>query len=107
MLGGNLSWADAAKQITRHLHKLVDDQQRVMVFSCCHSKDGFEATKAVFKDYFTGAYYFNRENIPFAYAITVWGMFYLKKKLNKPHGAIVEAVNKFLDEDLLAFKTYS
>ncbi len=107
MLGGTMKWADVATQITKHLHKLKDDQKRVMVFSCCHSQDGFNATKAALKDYFTGAYYFNKEEIPFPYAITIWAMFYLKKRISKPHGAIVDAVNKFMGEDILVFDSYA
>ena len=106
MLGGTMKWADVAAQITKHLHKLKDDQKRVMVFSCCHSSDGFQATKAALKEYFTAAYYFKREDLPFSHAITIWAMFYLKKRLSKPHGAIVEAINGFLREEILVFSTY-
>ena len=107
MLGGTMKWAGVAAQITKHLHKLKADQKRVMVFSCCHSSYGFRATKAALKDYFTGAYYFRKETIPFSHAITIWAMFYLKKRLAKPHGAIVKAVNDFLGEDILVFHSYA
>ena len=107
MLGGTMSWADVAKQIVRHLHKLKTDEKRVMVFSCCHSEDGFKATKKTLSGYFTGAYYFKREKIPFAYAITVWTMFYLKKRLSKPHSAIVKSINDFMGEEILAFDDYT
>lgn len=107
MLGGPMKWTDVALQITKHLHKLKSDEKRVMIFSCCHSEDGFKKTKSAFADYFTGAYYFKTEEIPFSHAITIWAMFYLKKKLSKPHGAIVEAINKFLGKDVLTFGSYS
>ena len=106
MLGGNISWKEVADQVKRHLHPLKAGEQRVMVFSCCHSKAGFNATRAAFKDYFTGAYYFSLEELPFAYAITVWSMFYLKKTLSNPHAAIVADINSFLGEPLLVFGAY-
>jgi len=107
LLGGTMKWKDVATQITRHLHPLKGDEQRVMVFSCCHSADGFRATKKRFTEYFTGAYYFSRETVPFAFAITIWSMFYLKKKLSKPHGAIVDTINTFMDEEILTFDSYA
>lgn len=107
MLGGRMKWADVATQITKHLHKLKDGQKRVMVFSCCYSADGFRATRAALKGYFSGAYYFSKEKIPFSYAITIWAMFYLKKNLSNPHGAIVKAVNDFLGANILVFDSYA
>ncbi len=106
MLGGTMKWAQVANQITKHLHKLDADQKRVMVFSCCHSSDGFHATKGALQNYFTGAYFFKEETIPFSHALTIWAMFYLKKRLSKPHGAIVEAVNEFFGEEKLVFRPY-
>lgn len=106
MLGGTMKWPDVAAQITRHLHKLKNGERRVMVFSCCHSEDGFYATESAFRDYFSAAYFFRTKTIPFSHAITIWAMFYLKKRLSKPHGAIVSMVNTFLDDDLLVFKSY-
>jgi hypothetical protein len=41
MLGGNVAWSDVAKQVTRHLHPLATNEQRIICFSCCHSMAGF------------------------------------------------------------------
>ncbi|MBP7947567.1 MAG: hypothetical protein KA191_16075 [Verrucomicrobia bacterium] len=106
MLGGTMRWTEVARQITKHLHKLKDDQKRVMVFSCCHSSDGFHATRMALKDYFTGAYYFSSETVSFSDAITIWTMFYRNKRLAKPHGAIVKVINEFLGKNLLVFRSY-
>ena len=106
MLGGNLKWADVAKQIIRHLKPLTSKQKRVMCFSCCYSKYGFNRTKKHFKDYFSGAYYFTEEKIGFSTSITSWSMFYLKKKLSRPHGAIVKAINEFMKSEIITFKSY-
>ena len=106
MLGGTMSWVDVAEQITKHLHKLKSGQQRVMVFSCCYSSDGFQATKETLKDYFTGAYYFNMASVQFAKAITLWVMFYFKKRLKWPHEKVVTAINEYLGEKILVFSTY-
>ena len=106
MLGGTLAWDKVARQVTRHLHSLEPEQQRVMVFSSCHSSDGFKATRDQFKDYFSAAYFFKPTKIPFAQAITTWSMFYLNKSLDKPHGAIVKPINEFFGEEVLVFKTY-
>ncbi|NCB26100.1 MAG: hypothetical protein EOM62_11610 [Bacteroidia bacterium] len=106
MLGGHVEWKEVAKQVARHLHPLANDQQRIICFSCCYSKDGFDHTKSAFSSYFTGAYLFAKTEVPFAQAVTVWAMFYLKKKLTKPHEAIVQSINDFIGEKLLIFKKY-
>jgi hypothetical protein len=106
MLGGNVKWADVAKQVTRHLKPLTTKQKRVMCFSCCFSKYGFNQTKNYFKDYFSGAYYFAEEKIAFSTSITTWSMFYLRKKISRPHGAIVKAINEFMKSEVIIFRTY-
>ena len=106
LLDGEMLWADVAKQITRHLHPLAAGRQRIMIFSCCHSKDGFDATKSELAPYFSGAYHFRAESIAFSKAITTWTMFYLKKKIENPHEAIVDPINNFIDEEVLVFRSY-
>ena len=58
LLGGEATWNEVSTRISRFLHPLTTDQQRVIVFSCCHSRDGYEATRGALSTYFTGAYYF-------------------------------------------------
>ncbi len=76
MLGGTVSWAEVSKQIIKHIRPLSNDEQRIICFSCCHSLDGFKKTKTHLHPYFTGAYIFTEESVPFAESITVWSMFY-------------------------------
>lgn len=104
-LGGEMKWKDVARQIRRHLHPL-NGKRRVIVFSCCHSRAGFEKTRFWLEDYFTGAYFFDPVKIGFPTAMTTWLMFYLKKNIDKPHEAIVDAINGFLGSEVLKFKTY-
>lgn len=106
MLGGSVKWSDVAKQVMRHLKPLEKNQKRVMCFSCCYSKYGYNRTKRYFKDYFSGAYYFKEEKIAFATAIATWSMFYLRKRISQPHGAIVKAINEFMKSEVIIFKTY-
>jgi hypothetical protein len=106
LLGGTMNWATVADQITKHLKPLGQGRQRVMCFSCCHSADGFLATKQKLTGYFTGAYYFSTERISFATAMTVWTMFYFRKKLDAPHAKVVADINAFVGKDILAFNTY-
>lgn len=76
-LRGGMSWRKFAEHITCHLRPL-DDEQRVAVFSCCNSADGFKATKKIFETYFTAAYLLNDEEVEevnFSDAITIWAMF--------------------------------
>jgi hypothetical protein len=73
-LGGGMNWGPVARQIIRHLHPLQNGGKRVMIFSCCHSRTGFERTKFWFEEYFTGAYYFDQKKIEFSTAITTWLM---------------------------------
>ncbi|WP_153306299.1 hypothetical protein [Desulfatiglans anilini] len=76
MLGGTVSWAEVSKQIIKHIRPLSNDEQRIICFSCCHSLDEFKKTKTHLHPYFTGAYIFTEESVPFAESITVWSMFY-------------------------------
>ena len=96
MLGESVSWAAVAEQISKHLHPLSGNAQRVICFSCCHSYAGYKATQSTLKQYFTGAYHFAEEKVPFSTAITTWTMFYLKKKLANPHEGIAKAINTFM-----------
>ena len=106
MLGGHVAWKEVANQVTKHLQPLSTGKQRVICFSCCHSKEGFNQTRSALASYFTGAYLFAETEVPFAQTVTVWAMFYLKKQLTKPHEAIVQSVNDFIGEKLLIFKKY-
>jgi len=106
MLGGTMTWTSVAAQITKHLRPLSRGQKRVIVFSCCHSTDALHATEKFLRTYFTGAYYFNAQKVAFSKAMTIWAMFYFRKRLSKPHEAIVEDINKFIGEDILAFHSY-
>jgi len=106
MLGGTMKWASVVAQITKHLHPLSRNQKRVIVFSCCHSTDAFRSTEKLLSGYFTGAYYFKADEVSFSKAMTIWAMFYFKKRLSKPHEAIVEDINTFIGEDILVFESY-
>lgn len=106
LLGGRVRWAEVGDQIVRHLHPLKKGEQRVMVFSCCYSREGYEGTKRQLSPYFSGAYYFKPKRIYFADAIAVWAMFYLEKRLDRPHRAIVKRINRYLRRAVLAFAPY-
>lgn len=56
--------------------------------------------------YFSGGYYFCQETIAFSQAITVWSMFYLKKRLQLPHQKIVAAINAFLGEEIIGYRSF-
>jgi len=106
MLGQEATWKEVATQVVRHMRPLSEGDQRVICFSCCYSLSGFRKTKSQFAPYFTGAYIFTEDNVAFAEAVTVWSMFYLKKRLSRPHEAIVKPINEFLGRDLLSFRKY-
>lgn len=104
LIGGSVPWGKAASVITSYLCPLASGQQRVMVFSCCHSTDGVTATSAALKPFVTGIYHVKKTEIPFATAITCWSMFYLKKDVAKPHAKIADDINAFLGEEVVVFK---
>jgi hypothetical protein len=76
----------------------------VLCLSCCHSRNGYNAIKKSLKGHFTGVYYFNRQEIEFATAMTVWSMFYRKKSLTRPARKIVGSINAFFGQDVLAYR---
>jgi len=104
-LRGGMPWQRIAEHITRYLCPL-GDERRVMVFSCCHSRDGFEATKHIFRRHFTAAYLFNEVEVDFCDAITVWAMFYFRKTVSNPHMRIVDPINEFFGDEVLQFRRY-
>lgn len=57
--------------------------------------------KPFLKGHFTAIYHFKSEEIGFSHAMTIWSMFYLKKKLSRPHGAIMKDVNTFMGSEVL------
>lgn len=104
-LKGNLTWKEFARLVVPHLAPR-EEERRVMVFSCCHSHDGFSATKKIFRNHFTGAYLFESEEADFCDALAVWAMFYLKKTVRNPHERIAEDVNRFFGKPVLRFRRY-
>lgn len=104
LVGGNVEWSDLAQTLTsKWVAPLRKSEQRVLCVSCCFSPNAVAAMKPSLSRYFTGCYYFRDCRVPFATAITVWSMFYLKKTLALPHQKIVQSINEFLDEEALGF----
>ena len=104
-LKGSMNWKEFAELTVQHVIPLKRDR-RVMVFSCCHSLAGFEATKRVFKNHFTAAYLFEPVQPDFCDALAIWSMFYLRKTVDNPHQAIVAKINEFVGSPALRFKSY-
>jgi hypothetical protein len=102
-IGGSVKWADVADKLKSMFPKLKADEQRVLTLSCCYSKAGIVAMKPLLAGHFTASYHFVPDTIGFSTAITTWSMFYLKKKLTRPHLAIKDDINKFMGEDILEF----
>lgn len=100
-IGGSVKWADVATKLIKFFPKLVQGEQRVLTLSCCYSKDGAQAMKAILKGHFTAIYHFKSDEVGFSRAMTVWSMFYLKKRLSKPHGAIMKDINAFMGSEVL------
>jgi hypothetical protein len=103
LIGRQTSWSEVAKKLKCVAPRLPADVQRVLTLSCCFSALGYRALKPRLRGHFTGCYYFSSNKIGFSDAITVWAMFYMRKTIKRPHAAIVERINKFLDEDILCF----
>jgi hypothetical protein len=105
LIGGSMPWRDVANKIKAIAPALKPGKQRVLILSCCYSRDGYTALKPLFKGHFTGFYYFESEVIDFATAMTVWSMFYRKKSIKKPASAVVEVINKFFDEKVIVYNS--
>jgi hypothetical protein len=103
LIGGNLPWGAIAAQLKIVAPRLPQGQQRVLSLSCCYSKDGYKALRSLLKGHFTGCYYFVNERIGFSDAMTTWEMFYKRKTISRPHGAVVRRINDFFDEDVIQF----
>ena len=53
--------------------------------------------------HFTAMYYFTEEKIAFSKAMAVWSLFYLEKSFQHPEEAIVDRINGFFNDKVLAF----
>ncbi|MRH00683.1 hypothetical protein GIY21_10310 [Xanthomonas sontii] len=100
-IGGSVKWQDVAEKLTKFFPKLGEGEQRVLTLSCCHSIAGVKAMGPILKGHFSAIYHFKTEEIGFSQAMTIWSMFYLKKKLSRPHGAIMKDINTFFGSEVL------
>lgn len=100
-IGGSVKWQEVAKKLTKFFPTLADDEQRVLTLSCCFSRHGVAAMRPILKGHFTAIYHFKAETIGFSQAMTIWSMFYLKKKLSRPHQAIIKDINAFMGSEVL------
>jgi len=73
-----------------------------LCLSCCYSEGGYNTLRPLLKGHFTGAYYFVKETIRFATAMTVWSMFYLHRIEVVP-ARRVEKINTFLGEEVIRY----
>lgn len=103
LIGGDINWNDLAEKLKIIAPKLLKTNQRVLSISCCHSRSGYFALKPLLKGYFTGCYYFINTEILFSDAMTTWAMFYRRKTIERPHGAVVDRINKSFGKDIIQF----
>lgn len=104
LIGGGLDWAKVACQINTLVPKLRGKQKRVLCISCCFSASAALKMSKRLEERFTAVYHFREDKIAFHKAMTVWSMFYCQKRLDKPHQAIADRVNKFFGDNVLVFR---
>jgi hypothetical protein len=103
LIGGTRTWTQVASKLKTVAPRLQQNRQRVLTLSCCYSENGFRKLKPHLKGHFTGCYYFAVKEVGFSDAITDRAMFYKRKTIARPHRAIVDRINDFFDQDLIAF----
>jgi putative transcriptional regulator len=99
LIGTHMSWSDVANKLKQIAPVLPKNRQRVLCLSCCHSGEGYRRMKSDLSGHFTGVYYFAEDKIAFSTAMTVWSMFYLKKRSSRPAAKIAKSINNFFEED--------
>ena len=102
-IGGNVSWNDVGNRLKRVAPKLTGNRQRVLSISTCNSRSGARALRTVLRGHFTGIYHFRNPTIGFATAMTVWSMFYQRKTIDRPAKAVVDRINDFFEDNVLAY----
>jgi hypothetical protein len=105
LIGGQISWETLANKLTIVAPRLASGQQRILNISTCYSAVGLRRLKPLLRGHFTGVYHFTDSKVKFSDAITAWAMFYNKKKLQRPHGTVIDVVNAYFDRKLLAFQS--
>lgn len=96
LLGGEVSWRDLAEGfLLPRLAALEPEQTRILFVSTCFSEHGVNRLLDFLHDRFTGVYYFNGDEVPFADALTVAAMFYRRKELNRPHQKVLNSINGY------------
>jgi len=103
LIGSKVSWAKVAGRLKEVAPALPRGKQRILCLSCCHSHEGYKAMVSSLEGHFTGIYYFYEEKVGFATAMTVWSMFYRKKKLSKPAKKIIKSINEFFGQDTISY----
>jgi hypothetical protein len=100
-IGGSVQWSNVATKLKEFFPVLGQDEQRVLTLSCCYSEIGARSLSPLLKGHFTAIYHFKEEEVAFSMAMATWSMFYLKKRLSKPHAAIMNDTNIFMGKDFL------
>ena len=108
LIGGKVTWEEVAEKLRRLAPCLPQGEQRALCLSSCFSRDGFQRIRKKLRGHFSGCYYFSSEEIAFADAITVWSMFYLRARQEKPHDTkLLKAINQYFGKEALCFKKLS
>lgn len=104
LIGGNMKWTDLAEEfLGPRLKELNDGDTRILFVSTCYSERGVDKIFSALPNYFTGAYYFSEEDVPFADALTTAAMFYRRKEINNPHERILKSINGYFGRNKRLF----
>lgn len=96
VLGGNLTWTELAEDfLSPRLKPLEGNETRILFVSTCYSSHGVQRILELLPDRFTGAYYFSKDEVPFADTLTTSAMFYRRKELNRPHEKVLASINGY------------
>ncbi len=84
LIGDAIGWCELADVLKDYCAPLACDQQRVLCLSCCSSAMGVKKLQSILSDWFSGYYYFSKEEVNFADSIAAWSLFYLQKDAEAP-----------------------
>ncbi len=106
MLGDVVAWSHVAKALANCVSPLKPSRERLVHFSCCHSQRAAKLCRRHLSPYFSGAYHFVDQTVPYATAIAVWTMFFHQQPSTRNHWDIVRRINTFIGQEVLRFVPY-
>lgn len=105
VLGETIPWKEVARRLKRLVPPLSRGK-RYLTLSCCYSGAACKKLRPLLHGHFTGVYHFKDDDVGFASAMAMYGMFYMSKLANSAAG-VRNRINGFFEDEVLIYHKVS